>query len=49
MKSKLFAQYYGQKAMRLYENYLVEVGSGGWSFKHPSHYLELKDASSLHE
>lgn len=46
-KAKYFSQYYGQKVMYVGGVGLVEVGNGGWNFKHPDFFLELKSLSSI--
>lgn len=46
-KSKFFALYWGQKVLYVGGVGLVNIGSGGWSLRHPDFFLELKPLSSI--
>ena len=46
-KRRFFSQYYGQKVMYVGGVGLVEVGRGGWNWKHPDFFLQLKPTKKI--
>ena len=46
---RFVAQYWGTKTLYVGGVGLVEVGTGGWNFKHPDFFLELKPLSKLND
>jgi hypothetical protein len=46
-KAKFFAQYWGQKVLRITPYELVQVGISGWNLKHEDFYLELTPISAI--
>lgn len=47
IKTKIVAQYWGQKVLYVGGVGLVVVGKGGWNLSHPDFFLQLKSVSNI--